>query len=41
MIAVYNSWITRKTDNFNTSMYYVSPNYLFESYKASYVLIYT
>lgn len=37
-MAVYNSWITRKIDNYNSSMYYESPSYLFESYKAGTVL---
>ena len=34
LIAVYNSWISRKIDNYNSSMYYENPSYLFESYKA-------
>lgn len=34
LIAVYNSWINRKIDNYNSSMYYENPSYLFESYKA-------
>ena len=38
LMAVYNSWINRKIDNYNSSMYYESPNYLFESYKAGEVL---
>lgn len=38
LIAVYNSWINRKIDNYNSSMYYESPSYLFESYKAGTVL---
>lgn len=33
LIVVYNSWITRKIDNYNSSMYYENPSYLFESYK--------
>ena len=38
LVVVYNSWITRKIDNYNSSMYYESPSYLFESYKAGAVL---
>ena len=38
LTVVYNSWITRKTDNYNSSMYYENPSYLFESYKAGTVL---
>lgn len=33
LFIVYNSWITRKIDNYNSSMYYESPSYLFESIK--------
>ena len=29
---VYNSWLSRKIENFNSSMYYESPEYLFQSY---------
>lgn len=38
MMAVYNSWISRKIDNYNSSMYYENPSYLLESYKAGAVL---
>lgn len=38
LITVYNSWITSKIDNYNSSMYYESPSYLFESYNAGSVL---
>ena len=38
LIVVYNSWITRKIDNYNSSMYYENPSYLFESYKEGIVL---
>ena len=31
---VYASWISRKIDDYNSSMYFESPQYLFESYKA-------
>lgn len=38
LISVYNSWITRKIDDYNSSMYYENPSILFESYKAGTVL---
>ena len=38
LMVVYNSWITRKIDNYNCSMYYESPGYLFESYRKGAVL---
>lgn len=33
LIEVYNSWLSRKIEDFNSSVYYESPGYLFESYK--------
>jgi hypothetical protein len=38
LTAVYNSWITRKIDDYNSSVYYDSPGYLLESYKAGAML---
>jgi hypothetical protein len=32
LIEVYNSWLSRKIENFNSSLYYESPDYLYESY---------
>jgi hypothetical protein len=29
---VYNSWLSRKIEDFNSSIYYESPEYLFQSY---------
>ena len=29
---VYNSWLSRKIEDFNSSVYYESPGYLFQSY---------
>ena len=29
---VYNSWLSRKIEDFNSSVYYESPQYLFQSY---------
>ena len=30
--GVYNSWLSRKIEDFNSSIYYESPEYLFQSY---------
>lgn len=38
LILVYNSWIADKIDNYNSSMYYENPSYLFASYQAGHVL---
>ncbi|GAB1415037.1 hypothetical protein MASR2M117_04430 [Paludibacter sp.] len=32
LIEVYNSWLSRKIEDFNVSVYYESPEYLFQSY---------
>ena len=32
MSEVYNSWLSRKIEDFNSSVYYESPEYLFQSY---------
>jgi len=32
LIEVYNSWLSRKIEDFNGSVYYESPEYLFQSY---------
>jgi len=32
LTEVYNSWISRKIEDFNSSTYYESPEYLFQSY---------
>jgi hypothetical protein len=32
LIEVYNSWITRKIDDYNCSAYYENQSYLYESY---------
>lgn len=32
LIEVYNSWLSRKIEDFNSSLYYESPDYLYESY---------
>lgn len=32
LIEVYNSWISAKIDDYNSSMYYENPGYLYASY---------
>jgi hypothetical protein len=32
LVEVYNSWLSRKIEDFNSSVYYESPDYLFQSY---------
>jgi hypothetical protein len=32
LLEVYNSWLSRKIEDFNSSVYYESPDYLFQSY---------
>lgn len=32
LIEVYNSWLSRKIEDFNSSLYYENPDYLYESY---------
>ncbi|MDR0468818.1 MAG: hypothetical protein LBH09_02470, partial [Peptococcaceae bacterium] len=34
LIKVYTSWISDKIDDYNSSMYYESPQYLYASYNA-------
>jgi len=34
LMQVYTSWISGKIDNYNSSMYYESPQYLTASYAA-------
>lgn len=38
LIAVYNSWIVTKIDNYNSSMYYENTSYQLASYEAGRVL---
>jgi len=37
-IEVYNSWLSRKLEDYNSSLYYENPGYLYESYKNGEVL---
>jgi hypothetical protein len=39
LMVIYNSWITRKIDDYNSSMYYENPSYLFQSYQMGAVLV--
>ena len=32
LIEVYNLWLSRKIEDFNSSVYYETPDYLYESY---------
>jgi siroheme synthase (precorrin-2 oxidase/ferrochelatase) len=38
LIEVYNSWLSRKIEDFNSSVYYESPEYLYQSYLSGDVL---
>lgn len=38
LIEVYNSFISSKIDDYNSSFYYENPNYIFECYKEKKIL---
>ena len=38
LIKVYKSFISAKIDDYNSSVYYENPSYIFESYKANKIL---
>ena len=38
LIKVYNSFISAKIDDYNSSVYYENPSYIFESYKENQIL---
>ena len=38
LIEVYNSFISPKIDDYNSSFYYENPNYIFECYKEKKIL---
>ena len=38
LIKVYNSFISAKIDDYNSSVYYENPSYIFESYKENKML---
>ncbi|MDD3686459.1 MAG: hypothetical protein PHE56_06800 [Bacteroidales bacterium] len=38
LIEVYNSWLSREIEDFNSSIYYESPEYLYQSYLAGHNL---
>ncbi|KAA6327316.1 hypothetical protein EZS27_023689 [termite gut metagenome] len=39
LIEVYNSWLSRKIEDYNSSVYYENPSYLYESYIEGKMLI--
>lgn len=38
LIEVFNSWIVSYIDNYDSSMYYENPEYIYECYKAGEIL---
>ena len=38
LLLVYHSWIAEKIDDYNCSMFFENPDYLFKSYLAGYAL---
>ena len=40
LIKVYNSFISAKIDDYNSSVYYENPSYIFESYRENRMLAY-
>ena len=38
LLEVHSSWIIEKIDNYNSSMYYENPSYIYECYKEGKVL---
>ena len=38
LMEILSSWIIEKIDNYNSSMYYENPDYIYECYKAGKVL---
>ena len=40
LYLVYSSWMASKIDNYNIAVYYMSPEYLYESYKEGSLLEY-
>ena len=38
IIKVYNSFISAKIDDYNSSVYYENPSYIFESYRENRML---
>jgi hypothetical protein len=39
LMEVHNSWISRKIEDFNSSMYYENPDYIFQTFLAGDVLV--
>ena len=40
LVEVYNSWIADKLDDYNSSMFFENPDYIFQSYLAGQPLIF-
>ena len=38
LIEVLSSWIIERLDNYNSSMYYENPSYIYECYKSGSIL---
>lgn len=38
LVEVYNSWLSRKIENLNSSLYYENPGYIYHSYRHGDVL---
>ncbi|MDD6082563.1 MAG: hypothetical protein PUB89_06950, partial [Oscillospiraceae bacterium] len=38
LIKVYNSFISQKIDDYNSSVYYENPSYIYESYRENEML---
>ena len=39
LMEVYNSWISRKIEDFTSSLYYENPDYIYQSYLAGDILV--
>jgi hypothetical protein len=39
LTEVYNSWLSRKLEDFNSSLFYENPDYIFQSYMAGQELV--
>ena len=38
LLEVLSSWIIEKIDNYNSSMYYENPSYIYECYKQNKII---
>lgn len=39
LVEIYNSWIADKLDDYNSSMFFENPDYIFQSYQAGQPLV--